>query len=289
MSLIQNAIDSIEVGVEDYEKNEPRRAASAIRNFYAGVLLLLKEKLRQVSPAGSGEALIYERVEFKATSSGVVFVGKGKNTVDVAQIKERFKSLNLSLDSAPLDQLQAIRNDIEHHDSSKHSHVKVQAAIAKTFVLVTRVLEDHLNQKPYEVFSERVWTTMLAEANTYKEFEDRCRKSIAALPHVPAAAIPILEELECIECGSLLMKAVSNDYFEGRFECCACGEPAKVRDVMPPALEYAYASETYEAAKDGCELPIGTCPICGLKAFHVEENICLVCGETGPYNEHDFC
>ena len=85
------------------------------------------------------------------------------------------------------------------------------------------------------------------------------------------------------------MKAISDNYFEGRFECCACGEPADVRDVIPPALEYAYTGEAYEAAKDGSELPIGTCPVCGLKAFHVEDNICLVCGETGPYNEHDFC
>jgi hypothetical protein len=174
MSLIQNAIDSIEVGVEDYEKNDPRRAASAIRKFSAGVLLLLKEKLRQESPPDSDEALIYERVEFKRTPSGVAFVGKGKKTVDVAQIKERFASLGLSLDAAPLDQLQQIRNDIEHHDTSKHSHIKVQAAIAKTFVLVTRVLEDHLGQKPNEVFSEQVWKTMLTEAETYKEIEDRC-------------------------------------------------------------------------------------------------------------------
>lgn len=45
MSLIKNAIDSI----------APRRTASAIRNFFTGVLLLLKEKLRQESPADSNE------------------------------------------------------------------------------------------------------------------------------------------------------------------------------------------------------------------------------------------
>ena len=34
------------------------RMASAVRNLYAGVLLLLKEKLRRESPPGSGEALM---------------------------------------------------------------------------------------------------------------------------------------------------------------------------------------------------------------------------------------
>ena len=50
MSLLQNAIDSIEMGVEDHEHADQRRAAFAVRNFFAGVLLLLKEKLRQESP-----------------------------------------------------------------------------------------------------------------------------------------------------------------------------------------------------------------------------------------------
>jgi ribosomal protein L37E len=289
MSLIQNAIDSIELGVEDYEKNDPRRAASAIRNFAAGVLLLLKEKLRQMSPPGSGEALIYERVDFKSSPSGVIFVGKGKKTVDVAQIKERFTNLGLKLDAAPLEQLQQIRNDIEHHDSSKHPHAKVQAAIAKTFLLVTHVLEKHLNRKPSETFSEHVWKTMLAEAGMYKAFEDRCRRSIKALPHVPTAAIPILAQLECAECGSTLMEAVSSEYFEGSFECLACGEPAKLVDLMPPALESAYAGERYEALKDGGDDPIGTCPACGSEAFHVEDDICLVCGEGRTYKECDRC
>src|SRR6266567_8643888 len=115
MSLLQNAVDSIEVGVEDYKLNTPRRAASAVRNFYAGVLLLLKEKLRQESPVGSNEALIYDRLEFKRGPTGVIFVGKGKKTVDVEQIKERFKGLGLSLDVKRLAQLREIRNDVEHH------------------------------------------------------------------------------------------------------------------------------------------------------------------------------
>jgi hypothetical protein len=171
MSLIKNAIDSIELGVEDYEQTntDPRRAASASRNFFAGVLLLLKEKLRQESPPGSNDALLYEKIVYKRASDGtIIFVGAGKKTVDVGQIQERYKNLGLTLDVAPHNELQQIRNDIEHHDASKHPHAKVQAAIAKTFVLVARVLEDHLGQKPNTVFSGDVWQTMLDEAQTYK-------------------------------------------------------------------------------------------------------------------------
>jgi len=60
ISLFANAITSIELGAEDYEaaKSDPRRAISAVRNFFAGVLLLLKERLRRISPE-----LIFEKLQ----------------------------------------------------------------------------------------------------------------------------------------------------------------------------------------------------------------------------------
>ena len=45
MSILQNAIDSIIIGVEDYDNSDKKRLLSATRNIYAGVLLLLKSKL----------------------------------------------------------------------------------------------------------------------------------------------------------------------------------------------------------------------------------------------------
>jgi hypothetical protein len=54
--LLKNAIASIQLGVEDFKRNDdPRRLLSAIRNFYAGVLLLCKEVLRRLSPDDSNE------------------------------------------------------------------------------------------------------------------------------------------------------------------------------------------------------------------------------------------
>jgi hypothetical protein len=44
-TLFDNAIQSIQLGIEDYEHNDPMRALSAVRNFYAGTLLLAKEVL----------------------------------------------------------------------------------------------------------------------------------------------------------------------------------------------------------------------------------------------------
>jgi hypothetical protein len=49
-TLFDNAIQSIRLGIEDYEHNDPKRALSAVRNFYAGTLLLAKEVLVRAAP-----------------------------------------------------------------------------------------------------------------------------------------------------------------------------------------------------------------------------------------------
>ena len=61
ISLFANAIESIQIGVEDLLKNDDRRVLSAVRNVHAGVLLLCKEKLRQLSPVGG--LLLAQRFE----------------------------------------------------------------------------------------------------------------------------------------------------------------------------------------------------------------------------------
>ncbi|HDS1209226.1 hypothetical protein KE622_08000 [Shewanella algae] len=51
MSLLNNAVESIQIGVEDFESSDARRVLSAVRNISAGILLLYKEKLRRMSPS----------------------------------------------------------------------------------------------------------------------------------------------------------------------------------------------------------------------------------------------
>ena len=57
MSIFQNGIDSINIGVKDFETEEKVRLTSSVRNIYAGVLLLCKEALRRID-----ENLIYSKI-----------------------------------------------------------------------------------------------------------------------------------------------------------------------------------------------------------------------------------
>lgn len=79
MSLFKNAIESIQIGVEDYNTEDNRRHGSATRNIYAGILLLYKEKLRQLSPSDSNEVLIKKDI--------IPVFNKDKNVVLLAEVK----------------------------------------------------------------------------------------------------------------------------------------------------------------------------------------------------------
>jgi hypothetical protein len=99
MSIHKNAIDSIILGVEDYNSADPRRLISATRNLVAGILLLIKHKLALLSPPGSDEALLKEKVLPESDGKGgVSWKGKGRKTVDMQSMQERCETLRVDVD-----------------------------------------------------------------------------------------------------------------------------------------------------------------------------------------------
>jgi len=288
--LLKNALESIENGVADYMTGDARRVTSSLRNLYAGVLLLLKEKLRQLSPAGSNDLLIFVKYAPRLVNGQVQIIGTGKKTVDYIEIKERFGSLGLALDWQRLEHLQRLRNSAEHHVPTAPKAV-MQDAIANTFLLVADVLDTHLGLAPAKVLDAGVWNTMLSEARTHQEVLTRCRDSRASLEDVPDAASRAVERLvECPKCNSELVRAKSEVYGEESvFECMACGADTTLREVLPTALDRAYAFESYTAVKDGGDAPIGTCPNCYAETYSIDEDECLSCRESRPYKECATC
>ncbi len=102
MSILQNAVDSISIGLDDYRSSDPRRLVSATRNIYAGILLLFKHKLSLLSPAGSDEVLLKQKVQPSKQPDGQIgWIGKGRKTVDAIQIQERFEALDIEVRLGP--------------------------------------------------------------------------------------------------------------------------------------------------------------------------------------------
>ncbi|WP_283131461.1 hypothetical protein [Enterovibrio norvegicus] len=120
MSILKNAVDSIAIGLEDFESDDDRRIISSTRNIFAGILLLFKHRLCELSPDDSDEALIKQKVLPAIDATGAVnWIGQGKKTVDVQNIKDRFKSLGIEVDWKRLERINKYRNDIEHYYSTE--------------------------------------------------------------------------------------------------------------------------------------------------------------------------
>ena len=89
--LLENAISSIQLGIEDYQSNDPRRPISAVRNFYAGVLLLGKQCLVSAAPnADPMEVLASKFIPVPDGDGGVVHEPKGYQTIDLFELKMRY-------------------------------------------------------------------------------------------------------------------------------------------------------------------------------------------------------
>ena len=161
-NLYENAISSIELGVEDYRSDDARRPTSSVRNMFAGVLLLLKEVLYRSSPE-----LIYQKLKPVQSGSVIKWEAESTKTVDVQGIKDRWKSLGWAFDWKRLDDLRNIRNKIEHRSTSQ-SREAIRQALSDTFALVVVILQDHLDEIPVNVFSNETWETMLEEAKTHR-------------------------------------------------------------------------------------------------------------------------
>lgn len=89
-SLFQNAVASIRMGVEDFRQQDHDRDVSAVRNFYAGVLLLAKEALVRAAPHADPELVIGAKLKPVPDGNGGIEMEQvGHTTVDFQQIGER--------------------------------------------------------------------------------------------------------------------------------------------------------------------------------------------------------
>jgi len=119
MSILNNAIESLALGIEDYNSTDHRRLLSCTRNIFSGILLLFKSKLVELSPPGSDEVLIKQKVVPILDPTGALqWKGSGKKTVDVQQIQDRFSGLGITVDWKRLDRINEYRNNIEHNFGS---------------------------------------------------------------------------------------------------------------------------------------------------------------------------
>lgn len=291
MSIIQNAIDSIQIGIEDYEDSDDRRSVSAVRNISAGILLLYKEKLCQLSPDDNKELLIKQNIRPIQNDDGdIVFEGKGHKTVDVQSIKERFKSLKVSVDWTRFDEINKLRNDLEHYYTAK-SPDAVREIVAKSFLLIRDFLADYLDKDPQETLGDHAWTVLLEVSEVYSAEEKLCSESIDAIDWQYESVKDSLKHLRCAQCHSSLVQAPYNEdiYPTINLRCKSCGFDFSFDDVVEQCIDDSLAGEAHVSIKEGGESPYDTCHECEKNTFIHSEGCCVACGYTMEYTRCEIC
>ena len=221
MSIMKNAIDSIQIGVEDFENEDERRNISAVRNIVAGILLLYKEKLCQLSPDESKELLIKKYIIPNKDADGkVFFIGKGKNTVDVQSIKDRFGSLGIVVDWKRFNVVNDLRTDIEHYYTIETSDA-VREIISSSFILIRDFLSVHLQQDPQEALGKNCWSKLLEVNEVYDAEVNFCKSTIDAIDWNYKTLKSSLKHLRCSKCHSALIFVpnLEDSYPEIRLQC----------------------------------------------------------------------
>ena len=300
MNLLTNAIEAIQVGVEDYKDGSRPRLLASVRNVYAGLLLLYKEALRRKSPPESKEVLIKAQTKFQRDSSGkVVAVGTGRKTVNVHQIRERFSDLGITTDWQKLEKISSVRNDVEHYYPTINA-TTLNGVIANAFVLLRDFIDRELREDPRGLLGETTWDDMLQIAEVYQAERKACEKAIELIDWNSPVLSEAVKNLYCAECGADLLIAtpVNSPRDEVSLKCRACGNEENAEKLIPRAIEEELSWDMYLSFTDGNELPYVSCPECSREAYIISEekcancdyeatHICIRCGENIPPEELD--
>lgn len=303
--LLENAVVSIQLGLEDFASEDERRTISAVRNLYAGVLLLCKEVLRQLSPPDSNDLLIRAKKKaVKDENGNVRLVGAGRKTIDRAEIEETFKQLQLNVDLSNLRRLGEIRNDIEHLHAG-HAPALIQEAIADAMPIIRDVIVKELNEEPSGLLGQEAWEVLLKEARVFGEEQQACQASFDAIDWRSDTLKEASKFFQCPNCSSTLIRndnAIATEPWELELVCSKCGEQADVDIVIEAALKESLQAGNHIAAMQGGGPVLEECPDCLKETFVMGEDTCLnpgcdfslagyecaFCGETLTLDDYRF-
>ena len=272
------------MGVEDFRQQDPDRDISAVRNFYAGVLLLAKETLIRATPNADPALVIGAKLKPVSDGAGGIEMQQvGHATIDFQQISDRAKDFGVQIDHKALKALNTIRNDMEHHYTDEPA-TAIRAAISKGFPVVASLFRQ-MDVVPIEVLGD-AWTAMLEAKELYDQELREARATLESVvwhsPSLNGAS------LQCIKCTSELVEQIDpeNEIQESvELRCRTCGDTPDIGDMIEQVIEATYGVDAYIRAKDGDgDGPVYTCPACDRQSLVEGEGACANCGEPLDYD-----
>lgn len=294
--LKQNALTSIRMGVEDFQRStkvaanggDPERALSAVRNLFAGMLLLFKYALAmRVTKQEEIDSVLFnpprQIVPHPDGAGGIVWrpVGKlTKQTIDVEGIRARFVAFGIVVDWDAIGQLQHERNHLEHLHPTK-SVGAISGFVADMFPILRSFVVDQLHEVPSDFLSD-VWTIMLEHKAFFVARLRECRRGWSGI--IPYGLEKYVEHFRCDECGSQLV-APSEEH-DDEYSCVACGTHD---NFIPQIVDRIIDEEGGYNPFDGDEPPLLDCPECDKPLFVVSEGCCRWCDYEIEHRECMVC
>lgn len=294
MSMRDNAVASIRLGVEDFRaaEHDEARALSSIRNLTAGLLLLFKVKLQVMSTPDSSEALLKEKVTpIMGPDGQPIWVGSGKKTADVRTIISRLDGLGVDgVEWKLLEALTNTRNDIEHYYSTRPTSVLLET-VANCFHLIQQFVPIHLGISPVSLLGEDIWTFLTEQEAFYERERKACLESLSSVSWPSKILASATEHLHCPKCRAKLMKASGNvdKHSLTTFHCTRCEASSQFDDVVDSMLTGKYFKDLYIAATQGGDGPLDVCARCERDSYVIEENQCAICGDGPKASECRQC
>jgi hypothetical protein len=290
--LFRHAIESIQIGIEDYKIGTAPRLNSAIRSIYSGTLLLCKHVITRQSFKEQREH-VYSYLNKQKTPKKFRrkqrFVNKilenldgGGRGIDFHHLRLLSDIGHIRLPIEHLHQLRNIRNEVEHSFTSKDQSL-CDAAIGEAFLAIYYLLRHQLDFPPIDVIGKECWKTMISIAITKKMKNPvyeaellECGLSLENLAIESTTLRNITRYFRCLRCNSDLVRQVyinNLDLYEAKFCCAACGAELAVDELIEDAIWILFQ----ENHGEGTYNFITTCPTCGFDTFVVEENECVLC------------
>lgn len=282
MSILQNAIDSIALGIEDFNNPDSRRIISCTRNLSAGILLLFKHKLSELSPSNSDESLIKQRVLPRLNKDNKVeWVGAGRNTVDVQQIKERFEGLRIVVDWDKVDKISSYRNQIEHYFSPL-SKKAIEGLISDCFIVIRDFIRIHLSEDPLTLLGATTWNALIAVNEVHEKENSECEAHIRKINWKYDSLRRALLACTCNKCGSDLIDVVSSNSTprNSTFTCRSCGEQWEFETIVPLVIDEYFSQANRYFIQEGDDPVTIMCPDCSTETYVLEDGICVLCEQS---------
>lgn len=276
MSLFDNAISSIQVGLNDSEYED--RLISSVRNLYSGILLLFKYKLLLLGGTDTSAALIKQNVVPVIDSNGrVTWRGVGNKTIDASGIKERFKSLEISVDWSVFDRINKCRNDAEHFYSAL-SGEEVSDVLADCFIIISSFLSEHLGMDARKELGDEAWQILLAAYEVYDyEIESNAHKIESLIFHHNIIK-KIFLDFACTSCSSPLVGPLQTglNAEDLIYYCAECSSSYDYDDICNMGVLDLYLGR-FSGGHD-TDIPFSNCRACNEGLLLKEYFVCTSCG-----------